>query len=263
MKKTSGIAWLWLLIVGVYLFVPLIATLIFSLEAESRRGIAISLKAYTNVLTMDGFVSNLSFSFGAAILTIIIATLLLVPTTYWVHLKMPFLLPVLEFMTLLPIVIPAVVLVFGLETMYNRTFLTNSAQGLYWLMLGAYIVTTFPYAYRPINTAFQAINVKVLTEAAESLGSSWFRTLFEVIFPNIWVGVLNAAFITFAIVMGEFAISSILGLPSFSVLMYAVNENQVYEPAALAIISFGITWLSIAILQYIGRRRSDSVSDAR
>ena len=90
------------------------------------------------------------------------------------------------------------------------------------------------------------------------MGAGWARILFAVIFPNIWVGVLNGAFITFAIVMGEFAISSILGLPTFSVMIYNASLNQVYQPAALTIISFGITWASIAVLQVFGRRRSAS-----
>src|SRR5258707_2015409 len=259
MSRAPRLAWLWLSVAAIYLLVPLIATLIFSLQAQARSGIPISFQAYSNVLSTPDFNSHLAFSFGSAILTIVISTLLLVPTAYWIHLKMPFLLPVLEFMTLLPIVIPVVVLIFGLITIYNRTFLTNSASGLYWLMIGAYVVITFPYSYRPISAALHAINVKTLTEASQSLGAGWLRILFAVIFPNIWVGVLNGAFITFAIVMGEFTVSSILGLPSFSVLMYNANLNQVYEPAALAIVSFGITWISIALLQIIGRRRSAMV----
>src|SRR5215813_9647969 len=100
MRKTSPLAWVWLLLAGIYLLVPLIFTLQFSLQAEMRAGIPISLKAYTNVLGTPDFASHLAFSFGASIVTIIISTLLLVPTAYWVHLKLPFLLPVLEFMTL-------------------------------------------------------------------------------------------------------------------------------------------------------------------
>ncbi|SRR5260221_42134 len=269
MNKTSRMAWLWLLLAAIYLFVPLLATLQFSLQAEARSGIPISLKAYGDALrnpdnnpTYD-FISHVEFSFIAALITIVISTLLLVPTAYWVHLKMPFLLPILEFMTLLPIVIPVVVLVFGLETFYSNTFLTNSAQGLYFLMLGGNIVITFPYSYRPISTALQAINVKTLTEASQSLGAGWGRILFSVIFPNIWVGVLNGAFITFAIVMGEFAISSILGLPSFSVLIFTASQNQVFQPAALTIISFAITWASIALIQFIGQRRPGAMSMSR
>src|SRR5260221_11258712 len=188
MNKTSRMAWLWLWLSAIYLFVPLLATLQFSLQADARSGIPISLKAYGDALRIPDnhptydFISHVEFSFIAALITIVISTLLLVPTAYWVHLKMPFLLPILEFMTLLPIVIPVVVLIFGLITIYNRTFLTNSSQGIYWLMIGSYVVITFPYSYRPVAAALQAINVKNLTEASQSLGAGWLRILFVVIF---------------------------------------------------------------------------------
>jgi len=263
MNKTSRWAWIGLLIVALYLLLPLIATLQFSLQREMRAGIPISFEAYDSVLSLDGFASSLGFSFGAALVTIVISTLLLVPTAYWINFKMPYLLPILEFVTLLPIVIPVVVLVFGLESIYNNSYLTNSAQGLYWLMIGAYVMITFPYSYRPINAALQAINIRTLTEASQSLGAGWLRIIFQVILPNIWVGVLNGAFITFAIVMGEYTISSILGRPSFSVLVYNANQNLVFEPAALAIISFGITWACIAGIQVVGQLRSGRVALSR
>lgn len=244
---------------GLYLLIPLIATIQFSLQAQTRSGIPISFQAYVNVLSSGEFYTHLLFSLGAAIITIIISTVLLVPTSYWIFLKMPYLIPILEFLTLLPIVIPVVVLTFGLITIYNNTALTNSGQGAYLLMIGAYVVITFPYSYRPISAALQAINVKTLTEASQSLGAGWFTILVRVIFPNIWVGVLNGAFITFAIVMGEYTISSLLAQQSFSTYMLDANSRLTYEPAAIAIISFAITWACIGLLQVIGRRSSSVI----
>jgi len=259
MNKSPRLAWVWLLLGGLYLTVPLIATIIFSVQAQIRAGIPVSFQAYISVFTSTDFFGPLFFSFGAAVLTIAISTVLLVPTAYWIFLKMPFLIPILEFLTLLPIVIPVIVLVFGLIRSYNNTVLTNSLQGDYVLMILAYVMITFPYSYRPISAAFQAINVKTLTEASQSLGAGWLTILIRVIFPNIWVGVLNGAFITFSIVMGEYTISSSLAQGSFSAYMLAANSRLTYEPAALAIISFGITWACIAVMQIVGRNRSTAV----
>src|SRR5689334_12379295 len=108
MRKTSPLAWVWLLLGSIYLLVPLIATLQFSLQAQMRAGIPISLDAYVSVLTSTDFFGPLLFSFGAAILTIALSMMLLIPTTYWIYLKMPYLIPILEFLTLLPIVIPVI-----------------------------------------------------------------------------------------------------------------------------------------------------------
>ncbi|MFN8567010.1 MAG: hypothetical protein U0Z44_05690 [Kouleothrix sp.] len=51
------------------------------------------------------------------------------PTVYWVNLKLPLLRPVIEFLTLLPIVVLMVVLVSALIRTYNRTPLTDSRAG--------------------------------------------------------------------------------------------------------------------------------------
>src|SRR5579859_1397387 len=247
-KQSPFLAWLWLLIGMLYMGISLIATLIFSLSSELRAGKAISFQAYANLFSDPAFGSGLLFSLGAGLLTILISTLLLVPTVYWVQLRMPYLRPVLELLTLLPIVVPVIVQVFGLLALYNGTFLTSGNQGLYILMIGAYVVLVFPYVYRPINSAFQAINVKVLTEASQSLGAGWFRIVTRVILPNVWGGVLNAAFITLATALGEFTISNWLAQQTFSMYVYGIKD-KIYEPVAFTMVSFLLTWFFIAILQ--------------
>jgi putative spermidine/putrescine transport system permease protein len=171
---------------------------------------------------------------------------------------------VIEFCTLLPFVVPAVVLVFGLIRTYNRTALTNSRTGLLVLLIGSYVVLSLPYMYRAVDNGLRAISVVTLTEAAQSLGAGWgtilgrviFPILGRVIFPNILVAVLSGAFVTFAIVMGEFTIAFLLAEPGFGPYMNQVSSNRVYEPSALAILSFVLTWASIAVIQFVGRRVS-------
>jgi putative spermidine/putrescine transport system permease protein len=254
-KRTSILAWLWLTIGLLYLGIPLAATFIFSVSSQLRAGIPISFSAYINVITDPNFSTNLWFSVAAGLLTIVISTALLVPMAYWVQLRMPFLRSTIELMTLLPIVVPVIVQVFGLIALYNRTWFTNDSTGLFVLMVGAYVVLAFPYTYRPINAAFQAINVKVLTEAAQSLGAGWGTILLRVILPNVWGGVLNAAFITFAIALGEFTISSLLAQQTFSMYLYGIKD-KIYEPVAFTVISFLLTWFFIAVLQQITKRPS-------
>ncbi len=57
-------------------------------------------------------------SFGR-LLTIVISLLLVVPTAYWVHWRMQKMRPWVEFVTLMPFVVPAVVLVFGMSRLYG------------------------------------------------------------------------------------------------------------------------------------------------
>jgi putative spermidine/putrescine transport system permease protein len=181
--------------------------------------------------------------------------LLIVPTAYWVQLKLPRFRPIIEFLTVVPLVIPALLLTFGMIRFFNGTPLTNSSQGVYVMMIGAYAVISFPYMYRTVDAGMQSINVRLLTEAAQSLGAGWVTILRRVIFPNMLTAILNGAFVTFAIVIGEYTIASLLSQPAFAPYMLDLNYREGDQSLALGIISFMLTWLSIALLGRFARGR--------
>ena len=254
MKRASFWSWLWIALGVLYFLLPLIATLNFSLRA--RRGV-LSLDAYRSVFSDSQFYQSFGFSTQMAVLTIIFSVLLLLPTAYWINLRMRWLRPVVELITLLPFVIPGIVLVFGLIKTYSGApfALTSSTFGTDVLLVGGYIVLSFPYMYRSIDTGLRAIDVQTLTEAAQSLGAGWITILFRVIFPNVRVALLSGAFLTFAIVIGELTLAQYLlgGTQAFGPYLALVGRNKAYEPSALAIISFALIWAAIGIIQLIGR----------
>lgn len=253
MRRSSFWAWLWIALGVLYFLLPLIGTLNFSLRA--RRGV-LSLDAYTSVFSDQRFFQTFLFSLQMALLTIVVSLLLIVPTAYWVHLRLPRLRPVVEFITLLPFVVPAIVLVFGLIKIYSRPplALTGSVASTNALLVAGYVVLALPYMYRAVDTGLRAIDVRTLTEAAQSLGASWGTILFRVIFPNVRVAILSGAFLTFAIVIGELTLAQYLARPAFGPYLALVGQDKAYEPSALAIISFGLTWALIGVIQFLGRR---------
>jgi len=252
MKRKSLWSWLWIGLGVMYFLVPLLATLNFSLRAQRD---TLSLTAYQNVFEDSRFFETFTFSLEMAVLTIVVSVLLIFPTAYWIQLRLPRLRPVMEFITLLPFVVPAIVLVFGLIKIYSRPplALTSSAMSTNVLLIGGYVVLSFPYVYRAVDTGLRAIDVRTLTEAAQSLGAGWGTIIFQVIFPNIRVALLSGAFLTFAIVIGELTLAQFLARPAFGPYMQLMGANRAYEPAALAIISFVLTWGSIGIIQFLGR----------
>ncbi len=246
-------SWLFIALGIVYFALPLIGTLEFSLKL--RRG-AYSLDAYWAVLGDPRFQQTFMYSVLMALATIVVGVLLVVPTAYWVRLKLPRWRPFMEFITLLPLVIPPIVIVFGYIRMYGSSsplpFLATNRGADVLLMIG-YATLALPYMYRAVDTAMRTIDVATLTEAAQSLGAGWGTILFRVIFPNVLSGVMSGAFITFAIVIGEFTFASLLNRPAFGPYLQLIGANRAYEPSALAIISFGITWLAIIMLQLFSR----------
>lgn len=253
MKTQKLLAWFAIAIGVVYFFVPLIGTFEFSMRM--RRG-AYSFDAYQSVFSDAQFQSTFGFSMVMALFTIIFGMLLVVPTAYWVRLRLPQMRPVIEFLTLMPLVIPAIVIVFGYLRLYNSSSwipFTGSIQGTNVLLVFSYVTLSLPYMYRSVDTAMRTIDVRTLTEAAEILGAKWPTIMFRCIFPNVMSGVLSGAFITFAIVMGEFTFAALLNRPAFGPYLQLVGANRAYEPSALAIIAFAITWLSMGLLQLVTR----------
>lgn len=236
-----------------YFALPLIGMTNFSLKM--RRG-EYSFDAYVKVLNDSQFQNTFSYSVTMALLTIVFGVLLIVPTAYWVRLKMPRARGFIEFITLLPLVIPAIVLVFGYIRLYNTSSwlpLTGSIMGTNILLMCGYATLSLPYMYRAVDTGLAAIDVRTLTEAAQSLGAGWGRILFRIILPNVLIAVLSGAFLTFAIVMGEFTMAALLNRPAFGPYMQLLGANRAYEPAALAVIAFGITWGCLGLIQIVAR----------
>ncbi|TIW00707.1 MAG: ABC transporter permease [Mesorhizobium sp.] len=251
----TGRFWAWVVFIlgAAYFFIPLIATVEFSMRM--RRG-AYSFDAYQIVLGDARFQATFMYSVIAAIFTIILGVLVVVPAAYWIRLRLPQIRPVVEFITLLPLVIPAIVIVFGYIRMYGSNsplpFLANDTATNALLVIG-YATLSLPYMYRAVDTGLRTIDVRTLTEAAQILGAGWSTIITRVILPNVLIAVLSGAFLTFAIVIGEFTMASLLNRPAFGPYLQNIGANRAYEPAALAIIAFAITWGCMSLIQILSR----------
>jgi putative spermidine/putrescine transport system permease protein len=244
-------AWVIFILGVLYFLLPLVGTFFHSIK--TRPDIFL---AYRQVLADPKFFGGLAYSFTVGVITIIVSLLIIVPTAYWVRLRLPRWRPIVEFVTLMPFVIPPVVLVFGLIRVYSSRplVLTATDLGSDFVLVGAYVILSFPYMYRAVDTGLAAIDVRTLTEAAQSLGSGWARILWRVIFPNLRTALLSGAFLTLAIVIGEYTIANFLArVDAFGPYLSLLGRNQPYQPAAVSLISFGLTWLAMIAIAFLGR----------
>lgn len=251
--------WWFVFVIGVlYFFLPLLATFLFSMRSQPL------FSAYSDTLTRGQFWSTLGYSFLIGIVTIILSITLVMPTAFWVRLRVPRARPFVEFVTLLPFVIPPVVIVFGLLSIYaNKPLsLTTAPYGSDVLLVGAYTMLSLPYMYRSIDAGLRSIDINTLTEAAQSMGAGWTRILVQIILPNLRVSIISGAFLTLAIVMGEFTIASYLARPAFGPFIALIGRNEAYTPAAVSIVSFGLTWLAMGIIALLGRGQRGRVTVA-
>jgi putative spermidine/putrescine transport system permease protein len=252
-KRITPSAVIWLVLAAAYFLIPLIATLLYSLKSN-QTGTCCTAHNYGIIFHDGKFWTTIKVSFILALETIAVSLALFVPTIYLVHLKLPKLRPVIAFLALIPFVIPPIVLVVGLLK-FDKAFPNWYYGHPYGFLVGAYVMLAFPYMYFSLDAGFRSIDVHTLTEAARNLGGSWPVTLGRVILPNIRVAALAGSFLTLAIVMGEFTIASLAAFNTFPTYIQYVQETKGFPAAAVTLLSFGITWIAMMSLLFVGRGR--------
>lgn len=252
-------SWLWLIIGTLYFILPLLATFEFSLSWDP----AVPWKAYQRAFEDNNFWETFIYSNVLAVATIFFSVLLVVPTAYWIRLRLPQARRIVEFITLMPFVVPAIILVFGLIRIYSSPFtipftdiqlmqpLTNFKMGTNILIVAGYTVLAMPYMYRSVDTGMRTVDIATLTEAAQSLGASWYVIITKIILPNIRSALLSGALLTFAIVVGEVTLASFLGVDAFGPYLFLLGQHRAYEPAALSFVSFLLTWFAMGMIQMV------------
>jgi putative spermidine/putrescine transport system permease protein len=158
-----------------------------------------------------------------------------------------------------------VVYVFGLIRTYaGQPFqLLATDFGSDAVLVAAYVMLSFPYMYRAVDTGLGAIDVRTLTEASQSLGAGWARIIVRVILPNLRTAILSGAFLTLAIVVGEYTIATYLARNhAFGPYLSLLGRSQPYTPAVVTLISFALTWIAMGLIAYVGRGKGTRVQVA-
>jgi len=167
-----------------------------------------------------------------------------------VHLQFPRLKRALEFICIIPITVPAIVLVVGLAPVYS--VVVQVLGGSTWTLAFAYGITVLPYAYRAIQSNLDAIPVKTLSEAAGTLGAGWMTVLWHVLLPNLRRGVLAASFISIAVVLGEFTIASLLNRRNLQTALLQVSQSDPWVAVIFALFALALAFVLLLIIGRLG-----------
>ena len=241
-------------IFGLFFLLPLLAMVRFSLEG-TKPG-TWSVAAWTQIVSYPGpppLLSSIEITLELAVITSVVLLVLVVPTMIWIRLRAQWFSRVMEFICLLPLTIPAIVLVVGLAPIYNRIERYNVSALMLFL---AYVILALPYAYRALAAGLNAVDATTLSEAARSLGARWPTVMFRVIVPNMWQAILNALLLTVALVLGEFTVAYLLTYVTLQVNLFEISRSTenagVLFSASAATLLFA--FILLLILSYAGRR---------
>jgi putative spermidine/putrescine transport system permease protein len=256
-RRSAGAAalrWAILLSIGIYMLLPLVAMLEFS-----TRGIGgeRSFAPWVAIAANDDLLRAIRVSVELAVLTVGVMLVLLVPTMVWVQLRLPRLLRVVEFVCLLPLTIPAIVLVVGLAPVYRWVWglLGESPNTLTFV----YAVLVLPFAYRALAAGLGTLDLVTLAEAGRSLGCSWLGVIWRIVVPNIMGAIMSAALISVALVLGEFTISSLLNFETLQVVINLLGKRDASIAVAVSLAALLLATALLFLLSFIDQSGRASV----
>jgi putative spermidine/putrescine transport system permease protein len=239
-----------LLLFAVLFFGPLLAMLDFSTRgADGSR----NWDAWANLVKDPELNRAIVSSLLLALLTVLLMLLLLVPTMIWVRLRVPRATRLLEFLCLLPLTIPALVIVVGITNVYQWVtyLLGDNILNLTFV----YVVLVLPFSYRAIESSLSSIDATTLAEAARSLGAGWWTVIGRIIVPNIWSGILSAAFVSVALVLGEYTIASLLNYENMQVVIALLGKSDANTSVAASLAALVFAFVLLMLLSVFGRSR--------
>jgi len=245
-------------VLGIFFLLPLYAMVEFTTRAPSGSGRTLDVwRTLADVRSLadqypdllDGLVASAEL----VLLTVALMLVLLVPTMIWVRLRLPWLRRPMEFVCLLPLTVPAIVLVVVLAPVYAWVaYFLGPAS---WTLCFAYAILVLPFAYRALDAGLQAVDVRTLSEAARSLGAGWGTVITRVVLPNIRSAVLSASFLSVALVLGEFTVANLLSRTNVQVAINLLGKRDPSISVAVSLAALLIAFALLLVLSLAGIRR--------
>lgn len=243
-----------LIVIGALFVIPLIAMAAFTVQEIGSNAFTLSHFAAIVDPAQSSNYSDLFAGIGnslvLAVIVVVLILLLLLPAMLMAELRFPRVRRVLEFVCLLPITVPTIVLVVGFVPVYQVV------QGLLgsdpWTLSFAIGIIVLPYAYRPIQANIGVLNLTTLTEAARSLGASWPMAVWRVVLPNLRRGLLSACLLTISVVLGEFTIANFLAQNTFQTALLLLQQTDPYVATICALAALLFVFLLLVVISTAG-----------
>ncbi|HBU02513.1 MAG TPA: ABC transporter permease [Acidimicrobiaceae bacterium] len=254
--------WVWAVLGLLFLFTPILVTVIFSFNEPSGKYNYVwdkfSLSGWTDPFKYPELTDALIFSLKIAVVVTAIATVLgtlmgLAMVKYKFRAK-----GTIGAILILPLTMPEIVLGFSLLTLFVSI---NWSRGFITIVI-AQVMFSVSYVATTVRARIRGFDWR-LEEASLDLGASAFRTFYKVTLPLIAPGVVAAAMLTFALSLDDFIITYLnSGLDNtFPIQIWNMKRSKI--PVQINVFSTALLIISIvlaALLVVFNNRRAQKLA---
>ena len=251
MKKSKS-APVTVLLVSVYLLVPLLMTLLYSVFARWSDILpeGFTLRYYAELFADKSFAVSVMRTVLISLMPILFTALAILLTMYVVLLYLPSLEKYIRILCTIPYAIQGVILAVSVLALYSNA--PGLLSNLTLLLTGTYCVAILPYMYQGIQSSLMSVNAPRLIEAAQMLGAGRLYAFFRVVVPNILSGVVISAMLSASIIFGDFVIANTLGGNYFEtaqIYLYQTLFESGQKTSAVIMVLFVVT-LFISLIAF-------------
>ena len=251
MKKNSKLSRFYLGLIFVLMYLPIAVVIVFSFN-ESKlpvRFTGFSLKWYQELFSDSAMIEALGNSLFLGVVSCFVSAVIGTLGLSRIHWKTK---GILEYISILPLMIPEIILGMVLMAFF---YMMNLPFGMLTLLIG-HTVFCVPYILMEVKARLAGMDPS-LEEAARDLGAGPFRAFWDIILPLIMPAVMSGSLLAFAMSMDDVVISIFINGPRLSTLPIKVytqiKTGVTPEVNALCTIMLAVTLLILLVYTAIGK----------
>lgn len=165
---------------------------------------------------------------------------------------------IINIQSLLPEMIPNIVLVIGLMIFWNKIYKAVPIYNTIWFMILVYVVMFLPYSVQYVSSALMQISDN-LVNAGKICGGNSFYIFRKIMLPLVMKGIISGWMMTFIIVFRELVAASIISPPNtLTVSTFIVREfeqGSVSVGMAMSVVCVLLTTTALIILNQANQKR--------
>lgn len=256
------LVWLWIAaVVIVAIGVPYFSIISTSLIKLRGYGLAagnFTLDHYKELLTTPKALSSIWKSLFLAVSSATICSIIGTAVVIAVRKSNGFFKKTLEGVSLLPEMLPSIVLVIGIMLFWNAIYKVIPLYNTIGIMVLTYVVLYLPYTVQYVTSAFTQINESLL-EAGRTFGGTPSYVFRRVTLPMISRGIFAGWMMIFIIAFRELVTASLIAPPNTLVVSTYINrefeQGSVSLGMAMAVLCVLITTTALLIFNHFTGKR--------
>ena len=258
MKKKFDFKKLYLILILVFFYLPLVYVVVFSFnESRSLTNLTgFSLRWYEKMFRSRSMMESVYYSVIIAVIATAVSTVVGTIASIGLSKSNRVLREVVTQINNLPMLNPDIVTAIGMMLFFS-TFSIPTGFGT---LLIAHIVFCIPYVMLSVTPKLRQLDDNI-AEAALDLGCTPFQALVKVIIPQIKEGIISGALVAFTMSFDDFVISYFTtgpGINNISTYVYSTSKRinpSINALSTLIILAVTVILIVVNVIPLIRERR--------